>query len=129
MDRLLCLYELRARSFRPIAHVGDVMHIHQVFGFHDFTTDLRSGRPRPHISWLGERLITWNAWASAAISLVGGVAYWLKWHEMDVPVQMTLVAMLFVLIAFWRQDMLARKRAIYRDAVATYEAMLAKLAD
>ena len=53
----------------------------------------------------------------------------MKWHEANGPAQMTLVAALFALVAFWRNRMLARKRASYRKAVATYEAMLAKLMD
>jgi hypothetical protein len=100
-----------------------------VFGFHNFKTDPRSGRPQPHFSWLGERLVTWTAWALAVISLVGAVAYYLKWQEVDGPAQMTLAAVLFALIALWRQNMLARKRANYQDAVSAYEAMLAKAVD
>ena len=42
---------------------------------------------------------------------------------------MTLAAGLFAAIAFWRQSMLARKRAAYHDAVAAYEAMLAQSLD
>jgi len=95
-----------------------------MFGFHDFTTDPRSGRAQPYISWLGERLITWTVWASAAISLIGAVAYYLKWHGIDGPAQLVLAAVLFALIAFWRQSMLAQKRAPYKDAVAAYKAML-----
>ncbi|WP_226017516.1 hypothetical protein [Novosphingobium sp. FKTRR1] len=102
------------------------MHYHQMFGFRDFTTDPRSGRPQPHTSWLGERLITCTAWASAAFSLVGAIAYYQKWHEMDGAAEMTLAAVLFALIASWRQSMLARKRANYHDAVAAYEAMLSQ---
>ncbi len=102
------------------------MHHHQMSGFHDFTTDPRSGRPQPHTSWLGERLITWTAWASAVISVGGAIAYYLKWPEMDGAAQMTFAAVLFALIAFWRQSMLARKRATYHDAVAAYEAMLSQ---
>lgn len=105
------------------------MHRDRVFGFHDFTTDPRSGRPQPHFSWLGERLTTWTAWVSAAVSIVGAVAFYLKWHEMNGPAQMTLAAGLFAGIAFWRQSMLARKRAAYHDAVAAYEAMLAQSLD
>jgi hypothetical protein len=106
--------------------VGGARHHHAVFGFHDFTIDPRSGRPQPHVSWLGERLITWTAWASAVISLAGAVGYYLKWHEIDGPAQMTLAAVLFALIALWRQNMLARRQTVYREAVAAYEAMLTK---
>jgi hypothetical protein len=85
------------------------------------------------MSWLAERLITWTAWGSAAISLVGAVAYYLNWNELDGTAQMALGAVLFTVIAFWRQNALAQKHAAYRDAayrdaVSAYEAMLAQLA-
>lgn len=106
-----------------------MVHHRCVLGFHDYTTDARSGRPQPHASWLGERLITWTAWVSAAISVIGAVAYYVKWHEMNGPAQMTVAAVLFALIAFWRNRILSRKRATYRNAVAAYEAMLIKSMD
>jgi hypothetical protein len=109
--------------------MGDVLHRKRVFGFQDFTTDPRSGRPQPHVSWLGERLVTWTAWASAVIFLAGAAAYYLKWHETDGPAQMTLAAVLFSAMAIWRQNLLARRRAAYLDAVAAYEAMLKNSAD
>ena len=99
-----------------------------MFGFHDHTTDPRSGRPQPHMSWLAERLITWTAWGSAAVSLVGAVAYYLNWNELDGTAQMALGAVLFTVIALWRQNALAQKHAAYRDAVSAYEALLARLA-
>lgn len=103
-----------------------MVHDPRVFGFHDYTTDRRSGRPQPHVSWLGERLITWTAWVSAAASLVGAVSFFVKWHEAEGPAYMTLAAALFAGVALWRQKMLARKRASYRDATAAYDAMLTK---
>jgi hypothetical protein len=99
-----------------------------MFGFHDYTTDPRSGRPQPHISWLGERFTTWTAWALVAISLWGAVSFYLKWEEIGGAAQLTLAAGLFAAIAHWRQRMLAKKKAAYRNAVAAYEAMLEKIA-
>lgn len=116
-------------AFAPIADVGGVVYRYRMFGFHDFTTDPRSGRPQPHISWLAERLITWTTWANSAICMVGAVAYFLKWREMDLPTEMALASGLFASIAVWRQNMFAHKLAVYRDAVAGYEAMFAKSAD
>lgn len=102
------------------------MHCRQVFGFHDYTTDPRSGCPQPHYSWLGERLITWTAWMSAAILLIGGFANYVKWHDTDGFAQMMSAGTLFTAVALWRQKMLARKRSDYRAAVANYQAMLTK---
>ncbi len=99
-----------------------------MFGFHDHTVNPRSGRPQPHISWVVERFITWLAWVSVAISVWGAVAFYLKWAELGGPALMMLIAVLGASIARWRQRMLAKKQAAYRDAVRAYEAMLSKLA-
>lgn len=109
-----------------VADVGRLTQREQMFGFHDFTTDPRTGRPQPHSSWLGESLITWSGWASAAISLVGGFMYFLKWHELDGLVKMVLATVLLALIAYWRQRMLARKRAAYEEAATAYEVKLSR---
>lgn len=95
-------------ALAPIADVGGVVYRYRMFGFHDFTTDPRSGRPQPHISWLAERLITWTTWANSAICMVGAVAYYLKWREMDLPTEMALASGLFASIAVWRQKRCSR---------------------
>jgi len=105
-----------------------MMHFHQVFGFHDYVIDARSGRPQPHGSWLGERFITWTGWLTSAVFLIGAVASYLMRHEVKGPAQMIIGAVLGALIAFWRDKMLIRKRAAYQAAVTAYEDMLAKLA-
>lgn len=102
------------------------MHDRPMFGFHDFTTDPGSGRPQAHYSWASETVATWTAWALAAVSLVGALAFYLKWQNLAGSTQMALASMLFAGIAYWRHNMLARKRTAFRDAVKDYEAMIAK---
>ncbi|WP_445191821.1 hypothetical protein ACT009_14780 [Sphingomonas sp. Tas61C01] len=97
-----------------------------MFGFHDYTTDSRSGRPQPHYSWTHETVATWTAWALAAVFLVGALALYLHWHTWEGPTQMALASLLLAGTAYWRHDMLARKLTAFRDAVEDYEAMLEK---
>jgi hypothetical protein len=97
-----------------------------MFGFHDHIVDRRSGRPMPHYSWEGERVITWTAWASSAISLIGAAWYYEKWQAWEGPLQLTLASILLGGIAYWRHRILARKRAMMRQAVEAYDSMLAK---
>ena len=101
------------------------MHYGPMFGFHDYTTDPRSGRPQPHYLWVVETVTTLTAWVLAASFLVGGLAFYVKSQELDGPMQMALGSILLAAIAYWRQTMLVRKRAALREAVKTYEAMLA----
>jgi hypothetical protein len=102
------------------------MHYRPMFGFHDHSNDRRSGRPQAHYSWVAETITTWAAWVSATTSLVGAVAWYLRWGSLDGPTQMALASVLFAAIGYWRHTMLVRKRAAFRDAVADYEAALAK---
>jgi hypothetical protein len=102
------------------------MHYRPMFGFHDFTSDPRSGRPQAHYSWASETVVTWTVWALAAVFLFGAVAFYLKWQNLNGPTQMALASVLSAGIAYWRHNMLARKRAAFRDAIEDYEAMIAK---
>lgn len=52
--------------------------------------------------------------------------YFLKWHELDGLVKMVLATVLLALIAYWRQRMLARKRAAYEEAATAYEVKLSR---
>jgi hypothetical protein len=101
------------------------MHYRPMFGFHDYATDPRSGRPQAHYSWVYETVVTWTAWAMAATCLIGAITFYLKWQKAGFPWEMALGSILFAVIAYWRHSMLARKRAAFRSAVSDYEAMLA----
>lgn len=111
---------------RPLADIGEAMHYRSMFGFHDYTTDPRNGRPHAHYSWAGETIATWTTWALAAISLCGACVFYLKWQDFDGPVQMALASVVFTGLAYWRHTMLVRKRATLRNAIKDYEAMLTK---
>jgi hypothetical protein len=106
--------------------MGEPMHYRSMFGFHDHTSDPRNGRPLAHYSWAGETIVTWTTWVLAAVSLCGALAFYLKWQDLDGPMQMALASVLFAGMAYWRHNMLIRKRAALRDAVKDYEAMLIK---
>ncbi|MBY8825062.1 hypothetical protein [Sphingomonas colocasiae] len=103
--------------------------MHLMFGFHDHVVDKHSGRPKPHESWQVERFTTWTAWAMAAVSAIGAAAYFRTWHALDGTMAMLGGAMLFAFIAYVRQAMLDRKRRALREAIAAYEAALARLRD
>ncbi|PZU10911.1 hypothetical protein [Sphingomonas sp.] len=97
-----------------------------MIGFHDYVVDRRSGRPEPHASWQGERLITWTGWATAIVSATGAACYYYKWREIDGAAAMLIGAGIFSLVAYARWHALRKKKAALLKAITAYRALLDK---
>jgi hypothetical protein len=102
------------------------MHYHRMFGFQDYVIDRRSGRPQPHYSWRAEGIITWIAWAIAAMFLIAAMSYCIERGEFVGALQMALGSILIGGVARWRQRLLACKRKELAKAIEAHEAMLDK---
>ncbi len=101
-------------------------HHEEMIGFHEHTTDPRSGRPQPHQSWAVERVATCATWGIALACAVEAVANFLKWRDIGGTAELGGGAVLFALLAYLRTKGLQRRKDALRIATEAYEEVLAR---
>ncbi|MEG3123821.1 hypothetical protein [Sphingomonas sp. GB1N7] len=104
------------------------MKLGRLFGFADFTTNPKSGRPEAPISWVADRFAIWGGWLSTLVILAGAV-FALRNHDIKNGAYLAAAALLLVAINFWRHMSLRRKRAAFAEETAAYEKAMASAFD
>ena len=108
------------------------MYLAGMFGWPDYLTNRRTGRPEAHHSWACEALFIWWAWggaatfaALAAFIVIGNAGL----GSLIAAFACAGAAAIFGSLALWRRRALKRKREAYRTAVLAYEEGLRRAFD
>ncbi len=96
--------------------------------FLSHTTNPRTGRPEGHIAWSLMNTFAWVTWGLAAAMIIFAATDYLRWGRLDnLPIWLGAAAIpgAYGLVA---HTIVRRKKWQYREAVAAYEAGLARAA-
>jgi hypothetical protein len=91
--------------------------------------DPRTGRPLPNPIWPSGSVVRWVSWALALCFLALAIYAYAETGDLGITLELVGVALLIMLIGWAASTALRRRERHYHEAVASYEAALARAAE
>jgi hypothetical protein len=98
-------------------------------GFGNHLIDPRTGRPLPNPIWPLGSVGRWASWALALCFLALSIYAYVETGDLGITLELAVMALLLMLIGWAASAALRRRERHYHEAVAGYEAALARAAD
>jgi hypothetical protein len=98
-------------------------------GIGNHLIDPRTGRPLPNPFWPLGSIAIWAGWALALCFLALAFYAYVKTGDLGITLELVGVALLIMLMGWAASSALRRRERHYHEAMATYEAALARAAE